>query len=128
MGLCIAAFVLLILVTNWNDMLRPYSINYRLIHDIVGIFVVVVGVNFLSKMKRLRVPKFIYFFDKWSFHIFLVHFVIMCGPFSMAYLTEYMWLNIMIMLMTTAVATFVIVKCLTITEMVADRILSKKRK
>ncbi len=116
MSLCIAALVILILVTKWNDLLHPYSINYRAIHDILGIFVVVVGVNLLSKIKSLKVPKFISFFDKWSFHIFLVHFIIMCGPFSMAHLTENIGLNITIMLITTAVATFTFVKCLEISE------------
>lgn len=108
----LSAIVICILCSNISgqDFRNSYHANYRLIHDVVGIFVVIVGVWLLSLFKKLKVPKIVSFLDKYSFHIFIVHFIIMCGPFSMAYITSYIGLNVVIMLLTSSLATFMFVK------------------
>lgn len=100
---------------------NSYSTIYRAIHDIVGVFVVVVGVWCLSKIKNIKVPGAITMFDKYSYYIFLVHFTIMHGPFSMAYITPYIGLNILIMLLSTTVATFLFVKILNFVESIIGK-------
>ena len=97
------------LYMNWNDLMHIYSIKYRFLHDIIGICVVVWGIRLMSKVKY-NVPAFVSFFDKYSFPIYLTHFILICGPFSMAYLTPYRSINILLMLASTAVATWVLVR------------------
>ena len=94
----------------------------RIFHDVWGIFLVVfptllcgiksVGyaVNRLFKIKWLS--SLVLFFDKYSFYIYIVHFIIICGPFSMAHITSHIGLNVIMMLLTTAAATFLFVNVL----------------
>ena len=110
LGLCAFVLVYLCCIIRWEDFRHSYQTIYRLIHDVVGVFVVIGGVWLLSMVKELRVPKIVSFLDKYSFQIFMVHFTIMCGPFSMAHVTPYTGLNILIMLLVTAVATYLFVK------------------
>ena len=107
--LCLIAIVGVLAVLRWDDLLRVYSVKYRVLHDLVGVFVVVFGVKLLSLVPNLKVPRIVSLFDKYSFHIFLVHFIIMHGPFSMAQLTNYVWLNITLMLFATAISTYLFV-------------------
>jgi len=95
-----------------EDLFNYYGMEYRLLHDIGGFIIVVSGVFLMSRLKWLKVPKIISFFDKYSFHVFLVHFIVFCGPFSMAYLTHCIELNVFLMLLISTVATFVFVKIL----------------
>lgn len=94
---------------NWNDLMHIYSIKYRFLHDLIGISVVVWGIRLMSKVKY-NVPAFVSFFDKYSFPIYITHFILICGPFSMAYLTPNRSVNILLMLVSTAVATWVLVR------------------
>ena len=107
--LFLALLVLVIWNIHWEDFRHPWRASYRLIHDFVGVVFVLGGIKVLSSIRGLSVPRGIRFMDKYSFPVFLVHFIIMHGPFSMAFITPYRWLNIIVMLMTTAVATTVFV-------------------
>ena len=89
-----------------NDFLQPYNQRYRFIHDIIGIFIVIVGVHLLSMIKNFRIPKTIKLLDKYSFYIFIVHFIIMCGPFSLSTVTSNKFVNVIIMLTASALATW----------------------
>ncbi len=106
--LVLAAIVILILFSSisGNDFLHPYDYRYRLIHDIVGVFVVIVGVYLLSLIKNLKTPKVIEILDKYSYYIFIVHFIIMCGPFSLSTVTSNTALNVIIMLSASALVTW----------------------
>lgn len=110
--LIILGFVTMICLVSGSDFNRPFSVHYRLIHDLGGLFGIIIGVKVLSLWNNIKVPSIIAFFDKWSFHVYIVHFIIMCGPFSMAYITPYFWLNIGIMLVVTAAFTYVFVQLL----------------
>ena len=105
---CLFILVMIIVFTNFQleDLRNYYGLEYRLLHDICGVVFVIVGVRGLSYLKKLNVPPVISFFDKYSFYIFLVHFIIFCGPFSMAHITSHIGLNILLMLLTTCIVTF----------------------
>lgn len=121
-AICIVAFSYLCLFIKGNDLLHPYDVVYRSIHDLAGVFVVIVGVWALSFVKNLKVPRVISFLDKYSFHIFLVHFIIMVGPFSLAHITPWNVLNIIIMLLTTVIATFLFVKIMDLVNTPLEKI------
>lgn len=112
--LIVLGFVTMLCLVSGTDFNRPYSNHYRLIHDLGGLFGIIIGVRILSRWKTIQVPKIIAFFDKYSFHVYIVHFFIMCGPFSMAYITPYFGLNIGIMLASIVVFTSLFVQLLNI--------------
>lgn len=97
---------LIILMSNihWENFRHPWSASYRLVHDLAGIVSVIGGVKLLSRIHGIKTPRLIRFLDKYSFPIFLVHFIIIHGPFSMAFITPHRWANIFIMLVTTSIA------------------------
>lgn len=107
--LFLVALTILAFFMKWEIFRRPWSASYRLVHDLVGVVIVVGGVKVLSLVKGLEVPLVIRFLDKYSFPVYLVHFIIMHGPFSMAYVTPFRWINIVLMLATTSVAVFAFV-------------------
>jgi peptidoglycan/LPS O-acetylase OafA/YrhL len=120
-GLFSIALLYLCVIIQWDDFRHAYQPIYRCFHDLVGICVVLVGVWLLSSIKNLRVPKVVSFLDKYSFHIFMVHFIIICGPFSMAHVTPYIGLNVVIMLLATAIATFFFVKLMDLIYNILER-------
>lgn len=71
--------------------------------------IVIGGVKVLSLVKGLEVPQLIRFLDKYLFPIYLVHFIIIHGPCSMAYVSPFRWVNIVLMIVTTFVAVFAFV-------------------
>ena len=85
-----------------------WSPTYRLLHDAAGIAAVVVGVPILSALSIKRLPPALQILDRYSFHIYLVHFIVMCGPFSMAHLTPSVAVNIFLMLSATAILTYLL--------------------
>lgn len=50
------------------------------------------------------------YFDKYSFHIYLVHYIFVVGPFSLARITPYVFVNVMTIIVFTIVVTFIFVK------------------
>lgn len=114
--LCAVALICLFFIFKWEDIDHFYQPIYRLIHDLGGVFIVIAGVGLSKMIKTLKVPKFISFLDKYSYHIFLVHFIILCGPFSMAHCTPYFGLNIILMLLTTVLATYLFTKLVNLVD------------
>lgn len=103
--------LLLVLAVSLTFMLITRDLNYwsvsnRLLHDVVGIAAVVFGVTILSREKIRRLPAVVVLLDNYSFHIYLVHFIIMCGPFSLAHATPSTVINILLMLLATAILTW----------------------
>lgn len=110
-GFVLVEIVLVVyMVFNFNLVTQYYNPVNRAFHDMTGIFIVVVGVMFMSHLKLKTVPKIVDVFDKYSFHIFLVHYIFVVGPFSMAHITPYVFVNVMSIIVATIVATFLFVK------------------
>lgn len=82
----------------------------RVFHDVSGVFVVIIGIVLLSRLKLSKVPKIVDLFDKYSFHVFLVHYFFVVGPFSLAHITQYIFVNILLIILVTFIATFLFVK------------------
>ena len=94
---------------KWDHILNYFSPVGRLLHDVAGVFFVVWGIRLFSTKLFTKIPSFVVFFDKYSFDIFLVHYILFVGPFSMAYLTANMFLNIFLFIIVTAFLTYLFV-------------------
>ncbi len=82
----------------------------RVFHDVSGVFLVIIGILVLSRISIKNIPSVVELFDKYSFHIFIVHYFFVIGPFSIAHITPYIIVNILCIIATTIVATFLFVK------------------
>lgn len=102
-------FIVLAFYVKWDHILNYFSPVGRLFHDVAGVFFVVWGIRLFSTKLFTKIPSFVVFFDKYSFDIFLVHYILFVGPFSMAYLTANMFLNIFLFIIVTAFLTFLFV-------------------
>ncbi len=80
----------------------------RIFHDFVGISLTIWTIKVLSFFK-ISPTNFVKFLDRHSFHIFLVHFPIMVGPFSLGYMTSNIPLNIVIMISVVIVCSLIFV-------------------
>lgn len=110
-GLLLLELLLVVLVAFKFEVILYYfhPLN-RVFHDVSGIFIVIIGIKLLSQLKLLSIPKIVDLFDKYSFHVFLVHYFFIVGPFSLAHITTYVFINIFIIAATTFVAVYLFVK------------------
>lgn len=110
-GLIILEVVLIVLIALDFDTVNHYfhPLN-RVFHDVSGVFIVIVGLQLLSKVKINGVPRVVELFDKYSFHIFIVHYFFVIGPFSLAHITSYITVNVLLIIVVTVIATFFFVK------------------
>lgn len=110
-GLILLETALIVMIAMDFDIVKSYfhPLN-RVFHDVSGVFLVVIGSQVLSRIKINNIPSVVEFFDKYSFHIFIVHYFFVIGPFSLAHITPYIIVNILIIISATFVATLLFVK------------------
>ena len=96
-GLIILEMVLILLVLMHIDVIQIYfnPLN-RLFHDVTGLFIILIGIRLLSSMDLKCVHSFVDCLDRYSFHIFIVHYFFLIGPFSMVHLTDNVFINLTI--------------------------------
>ena len=79
-------------------------------HCTLGILLFTLGVTYLKcYINSSKIMPIFKWFDKYSYFIFLTHFVVMIGDFSLAHITDYIAINILLMLVATAVLTYLLV-------------------
>ena len=110
-GLLILETALIVMIAMDFDIVKSYfnPLN-RVFHDVSGVFLVIIGIQVLTRIKIKNIPSIVELFDKYSFHIFIVHYFFVRGPFSLAHITTYIIVNILIIIAATFVATFLFVK------------------
>ena len=110
-GLVLLELLLIIIVGFKFDVISHYfnPLN-RIFHDVSGVFVVIIGIQLLTRLDLKRIPRFVDVFDKYSFHVFLIHYFFVVGPFSLAHLTPYVSINVLSIVLVTFVTTFLFVK------------------
>lgn len=127
-GLIFLEIALIVLIALKFDIVTNYfhPLN-RLFHDMSGVFIVVLGINFMSRLNMKNVPKIVDIFDKYSFHVFLVHYLLIAGPFSLAHITPYVFVNVLSIITTIIVATCFFVQLNNLANrLVFDKILKVK--
>lgn len=82
-------------VINW-DILLDYS-NYKnqLFHLLMGVMLVIVPTGVVNYFSLNSVPNFISIFDKYSYYVYITHHIFLLGPFSLAFITNSIYLNVM---------------------------------
>lgn len=107
-GLVLLELALIILVILHTNVLTNYfyPLN-RLFHDVSGVFIVLLGIRIISKMNLKYVPAIVNSLDRYSFQIFIVHYFLIIGPFSLAHLTESLFLNVLISVISIFVSTII---------------------
>ena len=89
--------------------------NYN--HVMLGVFIFLLLKVIFEKVNLSRVGKLLILSDAYSFEVYLVHVILILGPFSLLALTRYSLVNILIMLLVVCVLAFVLKKA----EIVVDR-------
>lgn len=124
-GLILLEISLIVLVALKFDIVTNYfhPLN-RVFHDVSGVFIVILGIKLLSNLHIRKVPKIVDIFDKYSFHVFLVHYFFAAGPFSLAHITPYKFVNVLSIIVTVIVTTCLFVKLIDLANRVVfDKIL-----
>lgn len=105
----LVVFVLITFFVSWDHILSYFNPLGRLFHDVAGVFLVVWGIKLFSVSSVKCVPPFVKILDKYSFDIFLIHYLLLTGPFSMAQLTPNRAVNITLFILMTAALTYLFV-------------------
>lgn len=103
-------FVLLMNI-SWPDILEYFNAKGRLIHDLLGCFILFGGVKIFTTLSTsLKVLPIISIIDKYSFHIYIIHYFLLIGPFSLAHLTNNNIVNIMVSFTIIVISTLLFTK------------------
>lgn len=82
--------------------------NYN--HVMLGVFIFLLLKVAFEKVNLNRIGKLLKLSDAYSFEVYLVHVLLILGPFSLLALTEYSLFNILIMLLGVSILAFVLKK------------------
>lgn len=126
-GLVLLEIALIVMIALDFNIVEAYfhPLN-RVFHEVSGVFLVIIGIRVLSRMKIKNIPNIVELFDKYSFHVFIVHYFFVIGPFSLAHITPYIIVNILCIIAATFVATFLFVKLNNLANrLVFDKLLKK---
>lgn len=110
-GLVLLEITLIVLmILNIETLTQYFHPLNRIFHDVSGAFIVIIGIQIISSLNINKIPNIVDLFDKYSFHIFIIHYFFIRGPFSLAFITPYISVNICLFLIVTLITTFLFVK------------------
>lgn len=98
--------ILICLLTGWSSVTHYFNPIGRCLHDFGGLCLVLLPL-FLLRDKKINLPTIVKILDKYSFQIYLIHYIIIIGPFSLAFFFEKIQYNILVILLSTTLGTFV---------------------
>lgn len=93
--------------------------NYN--HVMLGVFIFLLLKVIFEKVDLTKVQKLLKLSDEYSFEVYLVHHLLILGPFSLLALTGYSLVNILIMLLGVCVLAFVLKKANKVVEGIIGR-------
>lgn len=90
-------------ITLWKRLGRCH-------HCALGILLFTLGVTHLRCFTNTsRIMPVFRWFDKYSYFIFLAHFVVMVNTFSLAHVTDYLFINVLLMILASAILTYLLI-------------------
>lgn len=102
----IIAFIIILPYIHSEADIANYSRMGRISHCALGVTIFYLGLLFFKGIKN--VPRFILFFDKHSFYIFLAHFPLMVGSLSLSQVTSNNYVNVALMIIASAFSTILL--------------------
>ena len=103
--LCCVACVAAILCMDRSCLYSNYDLRNRIFHVTLGVMIFIASRHYLPPP---ALSKLLSILDRSSFMIYLVHFPFFIGKYSLAHLTPYNIVNVVIMIVATIIATFVL--------------------
>ena len=94
---------------TWNHIMIYDGVMNQLLHVFGGISLSILVITFLSIVIKVKSrPKIIEVLDDYSYEMYLVHHPLILGSLSMMFITKYSILNIFMVLIITAVLSFLL--------------------
>ena len=94
---------------TWNHIMIYDGVMNQLLHVFGGISLSILVITILSKVIKVKSrPKIIEVLDDYSYEMYLVHHPLILGSLSMMFITKYSILNIFMVLIITAVLSFLL--------------------
>jgi len=103
--LVLAAIVVVLLVIMNKSISHPFG---RMIKDIAGLLSVTVVLKCLSSIKGLSIHRIVDTLSKYSYEIYLVNYVLLLGPLTLAHTTQFISINIILCILTIVVFTYIL--------------------
>lgn len=94
-------FAAIIWKIDWLHILAYDSIQNRMLHTFGGIAISLISIYGIAKIKLKRQDPISKWLDKYSYEIYLMHHPFILGSLSLMALTQWTWINIIIILSIT---------------------------
>lgn len=119
-GVCLIGLALSIPNCTW-DLIRSNSqVNNLVMHDSGAVLIVLLFLALFTRLDHIKVPKVIQVFDKYSFQIYIVHHVLIMPPFGLLGITDYVVLNVLIIIVYIIFAAWAL-------TLVSDKVIERTR-
>ena len=97
MSVCVLLYLLSSF--SWDLMMKVSDSWCITVHMFGAIVIVLVGQLVVTRIRKAEVFQPIKLLDKYSFHIYIVHHILIMPPFGMLHVTDYLILNILIIIL-----------------------------
>ena len=103
-------FVYSLFSLNW-DILLDYSDGLnKFFHVLLALLCVLLPIIISNKINVIKVPYCVSLFDKYSYYVYITHHIFLLGPFSLAFITNSIYINVMIILVAICLSSYVLKK------------------
>ena len=93
---------------TWEKLLDYYSIYCIAIHVCGAISIFLFFIFLFSRFRYAQTYPWLKFFDRYSFHIYIVHHIIIMQPFSLLFISANLYLNILFVLLYIGIFSFIL--------------------
>lgn len=107
--ICVVVLLFIVLLISSRSQLLSFLNPFgRLCHDLIGVAVVFGGTPLLALLVKQQLMPIWNYLDKGSYFCYIVHYILLHGPFSVAHITNVKTVNIMVFIIGTFILTWVL--------------------
>lgn len=106
--LILSSLIILHLI-SWDKLLIYFNPMNRLFHDILGCTIFFGGYRLLRLFQQIKLFKVAMLIDRYSFHIYIIHYFLLIGPFTLLKIPYSTSTNIFISLVCITIVTSIFV-------------------
>lgn len=104
--LCVVCFLAVIfIIASSNSLPNPNSIEHLVAHMLGGILIVGALISVFDTFKIESYPLALKVTDRYSYYVYLTHYVFLFGPLALIVLTNIILLNIMFVILAAVVSS-----------------------
>lgn len=101
----LAIMAIILCYIHWSQITVYFNPLNRLMHDVLGSLLLFGGYKLLCWLPSIRLTTIAKLIDNYSYHIYIIHYFLLIGPFSLLHITDSVYSNILISFVSIIIIT-----------------------